>query len=608
MQQGNVTIPKHARGQCTFLRRAAAPEMQRLRYFVIAFGLALLSAGGPCATALEPTTPLANFGRQGWAPENGLPQNTVQALAQTPDGFLWLGTEVGLVRFDGNGFAIFDQHSRPALPGNDVQCLLAAKDGSLWIGTSDGLARMKNGVVTAFTTANGLPGNSVERLFLNGASVVAVTENGLGKIEAGKATRDTTIYEELMVEPLPDSRFRVTLPNGRLADANATTFAIDQGHGQAIRFRVGRELPGTRIQALIADHSGSLWIGTNSGLVRYSAGKLEKFPVTDPLATASILAILEDREGNLWVGTESTGLQILRDQRFRTLTGRDGLASDNTTAVVEDAAGALWVGTRGSGLTAMRQGVPPRRWGVHEGLLSEVVLSLAAAPNGDLWAGTADGLSRIRHGQVASFTSADGLPDDFIRSLLVDPDGSLWIGTRRGLTHWTNPGDLAFGHMQTFTTANGLGSDLVGAMEHDSAGSLWVATLAGLARLSGGKLTNFATANGLSSNVITAILPREGGSLLIGTQDHGWNLWDGQHFTPVKETGLAATTIHAILDDGLGHLWFATGVGIARCDCGRVMGTMQRADCEHWIEFGTADGLRSRETATNSHPSAWRGR
>jgi signal transduction histidine kinase len=133
-----------------------------------------------------------------------------------------------------------------------------------------------------------------------------------------------------------------------------------------------------------------------------------------------------------------------------------------------------------------------------------------------------------------------------------------------------------------------------------------VATLAGLSRLSGGKIANFTTANGLSSNVITALLPRENGTLLIGTQEHGWNLWDGQHFTAESSGGLNQSTIHAILDDGIGHLWFATGNGIARCDCGGA--GMQAAGCSHRIEFGAADGLRSRETATNSHPSAWRSR
>jgi signal transduction histidine kinase/streptogramin lyase len=322
---------------------------------------------------------------------------------------------------------------------------------------------------------------------------------------------------------------------------------------------------------------------------------------------------MEDSEGNIWVGTETGGLHILRDQRFRTVGAREGLSSDATTTVVEDKTGTLWVGTNGAGLNALKPGAaginagPVKTYSVRNGLLSDVILSLAAAPNGDLWVGTPDGLNRIRGARVDSFTSADGLPDDFIRSLLVDTDGSLWIGTRRGLTHWTyRNGGPGGAHMETFSHANGLGSDLVGALARDSAGNLWVATFAGLSRLRGGTIANYTTANGLSSNVITALLSRGDGTLLIGTQDHGWNVWDGQRFSPEKHDGLDQTSIHAILDDGDGHLWFATGNGIARCDCAGAGNAMQGAGCSHWIEFGATDGLRSRETATNSHPSAWR--
>ncbi|HEY1257506.1 MAG TPA: two-component regulator propeller domain-containing protein [Terracidiphilus sp.] len=374
------------------------------------------------------------------------------------------------------------------------------------------------------------------------------------------------------------------------------------------RFSVGRELPGSRIQALTADHEGSLWIGTNSGLARWTNGKLQRFSITDALSTASVLSLMEDHEGNLWVGTETGGLHILRDQRFRSLGKREGLSSDATTTVVEGAKDKLWVGTSGGGLNALRLGIikagETKIYSVRDVLLSDVILSLAAAPNGDLWVGTPDGLNRIRGSAVDSYTSADGLPDDFIRSLLVDADGSLWIGTRRGLTHWIGlkSGMLAPARTETFTKENGLGSDLVGAMTRDAHGDLWVATLAGLSRMSSGRIVNYTTANGLSSNVITALLARANGTLLIGTQEHGWNLWDGQHFTAQSSGGLNKTSIHAILDDTSGHLWFATGNGIARCD------SDGKSVCSHWIEFGAADGLRSRETATNSHPSAWRTR
>ena len=622
LRQPNLSDKHHLRVAAD---RKLLPEVIWYAAAALLLGVALPAA------ALEPSTPLANFGRQAWAMENGLPQNTVQALAQTKDGFLWLGTEAGLVRFDGIEFETYDRSSTPALPGSDIRCLLVARDGALWIGTNAGLVQWKDGAVRTFTTQDGLPGNGIRALeeTPNGQLLVST---GVGPAElSGERFVGVTVDESLagrahrpwvgLKATLPKDAIEYSLPmNGdQFAIASKSTMLVFRNETILARLTVGAEISGSRIQTIFADRENALWIGTNAGLVRWVNGKVDRFPVTDPLATASILGLMEDREGNLWVGTETGGLDILRDQRFRTIDTRDGLTSDRITTVVEDAAATLWVGTQESGLNALLrdQGAAGlravRNLTVNDGLASDVILSLASAPNGDLWVGTPDGLSRIRGNRVDTFTSADGLPDDFVRALLIDNDGSLWIGTRRGLAHWpvekrelsrsgSNEG------METYTHASGLGSDLVGAMARDTHGDLWVATLAGLSRLHGNTISNFTTADGLSSNVVTAVLPRADGTLLIGTQDHGWDVWDGSKFSKATSKGLEETTIHAILDDGEGHLWFATGDGIARCDCNEMSGAGPAGSCSHWMEFGTADGLRSRETANNSHPSAWRSR
>ena len=609
--------------------------------------VALLS-GDITARAVAPSTPLADLRSQAWVLENGLPQDTVQALAQSAQGYVWVGTEAGLARFDGREFQIFGRGSTGALPSGDINCLLATRDGALWIGTEQGLARWKNGTMTAFFKRDGLPGDEIRALAQTGDGTVwAWTDGGLARLNGGRfetaerhglppgqttavfaesdgalwvlRTHGLEVYKKghwtaiagQSAWPQDGAFLAQQLPDGTLALAGNRDLVLTRAGRVVQRLTVGKELPGARIQALLADREGALWIGTNQGLARLVGGKLQRFPSGDPLDSASVLTLLEDRESNLWVGTETNGLHILRDRRFFTFDMREGLVSDATTTVVEDHAGTLWVGTRGWGLSA----VPLRKGGigselfpapgairtytVRGGLASNVILSLAAAPNGDLWVGTPDGLNRIHGNRMDTYTLADGLPDDFIRSLLVDQDGSLWIGTRHGLAHWT---DEPRGKITIYTQANGLGSDLVGAMARDARGDLWIATLAGLSRLRHGTIANFTTANGLSSNVATALLPRGDGVLLIGTEGHGLDRWDGQRFSSVLRSGLDQTTIHAILDDGRGHLWFAAGNGIARCDVAAGAG------CSHWIEFGTADGLRTQQMAINSHPSAWRSR
>ena len=350
---------------------------------------------GVSASALEPTTPLASYGRQSWGMENGLPQNTVQALAQTRDGYIWLGTEVGLVRFDGNSFAVFDKTRR--LRCRETMCAACSKQRTGRFGSDQrrpGAVEGRGGY--GFTTKDGLPENSVKLLSLNlDGSIFIETSEGHASYKDGRLS----VFEDVCYH-CPSVTDIVHLSNGGEAARTATIVSIGHNYKIEKQLEIGRDLPGNRIQKLFADSKGTLWIGTNGGLARWVDGKIQRFPVTDPLATASVLSIMEDHEGNLWVGTETDGLHILRDQRFRSIGAREGLTSDATTAVVEDSAGTLWVGTSGGGLNALRQSGDGKNqvksYTVSNGLLSDVILSLAAAPDGDLWVGTPDGLNRIR--------------------------------------------------------------------------------------------------------------------------------------------------------------------------------------------------------------------
>jgi signal transduction histidine kinase/ligand-binding sensor domain-containing protein len=669
--------------------------------------VASVAIAAPWVRALEPGTPLARLSRQAWSVENGLPQNTVPVLLQSRSGYLLAGTELGLARFDGVSFHVFDHATASGFPDAEIRCLLnAAKDNpkanagdDIWIGTADGLVHLQNEHPVLLTVRDGLPGNAIRGLAqTTDGSIWVWTEAGLARWASGRfetialpanlpagsltsmaadgssalwmgTTGGVAIFRRGRWLPGPDgiakstpvtpSAFRTALvaavPGGdvliaaangvylahegdwsrvlsrdqlpldevsflaRLANGaiavgtkSAVTLARD---GRTIgQFSVSNQLPGTRIDAVYADREGCLWIGTNRGLARIAidhrgTAAIELLPASDPLATHAVVAFLEDREGDLWIGTETSGLHILRDSRFRTLGTGEGLNSDNLTAIVEGADKTLWIGSRDSGLNRI-SATQTTSLTTATGLLSDVILSLASAPNGTLWVGTPDGLNEIGPSRITSYTSADGLPDDFIRSLLVAPDHSLWIGTRRGLTHFAN------GHFKTWTGTDGLGSDLVGALAATPDGDLWIATLNGLTRLHQNRLHNYTTADGLSSNIITALATAPHGMLWVGTQSNGLNLWDGTRFTALRSTTGSSTAgaaplpavIHAIINDDHGHLWLATDSGLTRADSQALLACAQQNPCRlnpgQLTSFTTVDGLRSRETSSDSHPTA----
>jgi ligand-binding sensor domain-containing protein/two-component sensor histidine kinase len=604
---------------------------------IILFGALATSAE---LWGLDPARGLDHFSYQTWQTGNGLPQNTVQTILQTRSGYIWLGTEGGLVRFDGQQFVAFDSRNTACRNSNNVRALVEDRAGTLWIATAEGLCAWNEGHERSFTTTNGLPDNSVLALQKDHRGTVwAVTPNGVVEIVTGAGERAITFRNHILAENAPrltgplvfspaDTAYIGTergldaLQRGQFTDVDGMNSALVSGPVTALladtsKLWVGtskglhslalyasktarsERVPGCEqgsISTLLRDRQGTVWVGDANGLRRIENGGCG---AQRALTGETIIALMEDAEGDLWAGSETQGVTVARDQKFSMYTTRNGVASDAVRCVFQDHEGGIWIGTN-NGLTRVKGGVFTT-WTTREGLSSNVILSLGENADGNLLAGTPDGLNRIQGHAVSVITSADGLADDFIRSIFRDRDGTLWIGTRRGLSHAEG------GRFRTYTQADGLGSDLVGAMLRDRKGDLWVGTLAGLSKYSGGKFKNYGTSAGLSSEVITALNEDSRGDLWLGTQNNGLNVRTGQRFVPLSRIEALPKVIYGIAEDNYGNLWLATNSGIARVNRGELIAAARSGAKQVSVSwYGTSDGLLISECSSGGHPDVWK--
>ena len=579
---------------------------------------------------LDDSKELGRYGRQSWQTESGLPQNTVRTILQTHDGYLWFGTEGGLVRFDGLKFLIFDSQNTSTLRSNDIRSLVEDANHSLWVATADGLTRFSGLTASTFTTNEGLPSNNLWSVFADRAgSVSAITPEGLARYENGRfrsydtpeglsinavATKDpfgvwigtqsglrllrNGRFEKVSSRtPLPSGSVQVLLSDrsGRLWIGTPNGLSVYQ-NGSVKTYMAKQGLPSNRVISLYEDREGSIWVGTDAGLARITNDTITRLPANDPLSGSLVLSMFEDREGSLWLGTESGGVTVLRDEKFATYTSRDGLSQDLVRCLFSDRNDVLWIGTEG-GLDRWN-GSRFSAFTTKDGLASNVILALAESADGALLVGTPDGLNIVRNGRILTLTSADGLSDDFVRSIYRDKDDSVWIGSRRGICHWTR------GQFRTYTQQDGLGSDFVGAVLRDSRHDLWIGTLGGLTCLHNGRFVNYTTANGLSSNIITALYDDANGVLWIGTQDGGLNRYEGGKFLSYPARLGVPNVIYGILEDADQNLWLSSKSGIFRINK-KDLNAFASGHTEHvaLVSYGTGDGLAVSECSGGGHPA-----
>jgi ligand-binding sensor domain-containing protein/signal transduction histidine kinase len=580
-------------------------SIARLRVLAVLVTVLLISDAPPLH-ALDPAQTLRQYGQQLWQTDSGLPQNTVHAIRQTQDGYLWLSTDGGLVRFDGIDFTLFDRRSTPELRSNLMGALTETADGTLWAATADGLVRRdvrrSPGRLEVLGVANGLPPGPITGVIPAGpASLWVLTPEGVAFGSGNHFVPVRGLDAPLTGRDL--TPIAAGAPDGSLWVATARNVVqLRDGH-------LITTLPASADLLGVA-RDGSLWLTREGALFHYQHGALTSIPL-DLAASAnhpsggvagnsvrggfsansarggfvgtdhSIRALCPGRSGALYVAT-SRALGILSPAgTFTWKTAADGLPPSRILHLFEDRQGALWMSTEDA-VVRYAQG---RFETLHARSGAAAVDTFYEDREGNLWLGTdGAGLLELREQRFTTLTTADGLPGDAIRTILAGKDG-IWAGTDgNGLAQ------LRSSTWQTLTTQQGLASNTILALAAGRDGSLAVGTPDGLDMLAKDHASPAPHSDALPDDFVRSLLyDPANNALWIGTRRglarqtaNGLTLWN-------HSNGLGSDLVGALALDRTrpgafpspGALWIGTRGGLSHLEDG------------HFTTLTTRDGLSS---------------
>jgi len=578
--------------------------------------------------ALNPRRTLTQYTRTIWTQEHGLPQDTIRAITQTQDGYLWLGTDEGLAQFDGYDFVVFNKENG-ALPSNTISALWAAGDGTLWIGTPGGLTRYRDRKFTTYTKKDGLAdafvnsiaedrsgalwiaaGNFLSR-FQNGKFTNYGTREGLPitSMRAVRIGRDGALYVAGFsgIARREGDKFVTVLDRAALGGDIVITF-IEDSHGNlwiasssglVLRTPAGKiqfyktkdGLPDNIVRSLWEDRDGNLWAGTNGGLARLENGRFVSKPLGSSHERDWVRSIYEDAQGSLWFGMNS-GLIRLRDDIFTIYGETEGLPSDEPTTVYQDRGGRIWIGFHDRGLVQL--GPRPKVYTIRDGLPSNEIFSIREDSRGDLLIATRAGPSRMHDGHFSNRVIDDPMNRSIVFDFLEDRQGRLWLASPGGLR------ELEGEHAHNVTPGGPLLNNSVVVLCETRDGGLWAGSYGeGLWRVKDGQSRLYTMANGLSSDQIRSLVEDHDGTLWIGTFGGGLNaMRDGQFFHVTTKEGLLSDNISHVEDDGRGSLWLSTTRGICRVRKQELNDyAARKTPSVRPVNYGVADGLRSAQCA-----------
>lgn len=559
----------------------------------------LVNGGG--ATMGETARDVARFSFRSWQRSDGLPQNAVRALAQTPDGYLWIGSDDGVTRFDGVRFVSFG--TREGLRVNRVRTLFADARGALWIGTENaGLACFAEGGFSTVTAKDGLRSDAVNAFAQDAEQRLWVgTEGGLSVLNQSQpvALGGAAEFEHAPVQTLFRDRDGVMWIGAR----GIGVFSWSQGQSQRVIEPSLDDLLRDP-HALLVDRAGRLWIGAGDDFVLCREGReWRRYRIPRHLARPFVTALAEQPDGSIWAGSVSEGLFHFKEGRLEAVNASSGLSESAVEALLVDHDGRLWVGT-GAGLDRLQpQVVTP--YGPGEGLGYGAVNGLAEVAPGVIWAvKPEDGIYQWSGREGRGFdrlnTTAALGRDAQVRALLAPVDGSCWLGSERGLGRvkepitapelvehalpvtnavtalaeasageiWAGTGQGELWVLRNTGWARGpqlSGSNAISAIVGGRDGKLWVGTAgSGLVLLRGNESRRWSKIDGLLSDNIRTLCVETNDTVWIGTAGGGLSRWrDGRLVSFSLREGLPDSTISQILEDDKQRLWLGNNRGIA---------------------------------------------
>ena len=591
---------------------------------------ALLLATSSPARALDASKRLSGCTVDTWRSRDGLPGAWVRAIAQSPDGYLWLGTQGGLVRY-GGGRMVPVQPERAFEEAADVVGLHAARDGTLWILPARG--------APVCLRAGALGGCLGEEHWPEGVRVSAVDEDAEGTLWIASSDGIHRLRDRHLERVQPARAWgqgNVTAVHrdrqGRLWVGTSAGLFVSAGGGAL----VAADPPGATLAVnAIFEARDHLWVAADHALVRVDGGAA--VVAGDSVqALRRTTSVVEDRDGNVWVGTRAGLVRYQAGHEPETFTRADGLPDDDITAVFEDREGSLWVGTHGGGLaqftdrTLDGQAGPPS-------LRDQWISSVAEDEGGVLWVGTALGLTRWKDGKERTFTSADGLPSDQVLAVLPGPDGVLWIGTEKGLARWRGgrievpvaidapipsllwDGDalwmgagegvarLAGEQLERIPPVEGLrGVSEVRGLARDDRGTMWISGGGRLLNVEGGKLVKPSAAR---VGKVRSLFRDGDGTLWLGTRDGLVRVRNGVWRTFGAAEGLERADFYQVIADDRGGLWVGASQGLLRITRASLdeldRGKRARLDV---LSFDVSDQGREVGATRTRQPGAWKGR